>query len=742
MAEFAIVLPILLLVLFGLIEFARMFQAWVVLQNSARTAVRLAITGQYFDDRYNLDDIVGCEQDPPGAPGTNRGTFQTAVAPSDPQYRIDYYTGGSESLFATWYDGLDCDPGNENHLQMRRDILRIVSIYEEARRGAAGLAIERTQVATNAVSVANYLYQIWNEPMPRSNQRSWFDVTICSSRPRMEELSGRLDPDIDGRFITITDLADVPAAPPDAWPYRTPFCMMNEIPTTESLAVGGLDHSGFRWLDAGGPGDRVTVIVTFNHPLITPLPFQDYIVMQAQRSAVNESFRASRAVGSIQGSQISAPTIDTPTPLPSPTNVTATFTPLPSATFTPTATATATQPNAFDCDLLQVRNVTFNQNRFFMEFVNDNYQSTTLMSAWIDWPDDPAHPVNQDYPNMYLSAMALNTEVHWVGNEPSPPVSTVTDGTFIPDADREVPGESVRAWNGVFVGPPVLGAYMSEADFAGTSFVFDNPVAGQPDCTVSLTILPTPVPTDPPPDFESPTPTFTPDCASQNLTVEFVSFDTFGDVRLRVRNNFGAIAPFTGMSIVWPSNPGLVLQKVVVGGSNADDIPQINPSGTGVMVWQGPDNAPNTVSPGGDGTWITDFNFPPFSSTFLHLDFSGTGAATLPGAFGIGAHHFNGTNFTIGCVVPGGGSATASGGGASGTIFLANNPTPAPTNPPVPTNTPGPTLTPSITNTPRPPTFTWTPRPTNTAAPPTNTPVIPPTPTATLPGVGGVGGSD
>ena len=38
LVEFALTLPILLLLLFGIIEFGRIFQAWVTLQNAARTA--------------------------------------------------------------------------------------------------------------------------------------------------------------------------------------------------------------------------------------------------------------------------------------------------------------------------------------------------------------------------------------------------------------------------------------------------------------------------------------------------------------------------------------------------------------------------------------------------------------------------------------------------------------------------------------------------------------------------------
>ena len=45
--EFALVLPVLLLLLFGIFEFARVFQSWLVVTNSARIGVRYAVTGAY-----------------------------------------------------------------------------------------------------------------------------------------------------------------------------------------------------------------------------------------------------------------------------------------------------------------------------------------------------------------------------------------------------------------------------------------------------------------------------------------------------------------------------------------------------------------------------------------------------------------------------------------------------------------------------------------------------------------------
>lgn len=59
MVEFALVLPVLLMLIFGIIEFGRIFQAWLSVQNSARFAVRYAVTGQY-DTNY-CDDAAAAE---------------------------------------------------------------------------------------------------------------------------------------------------------------------------------------------------------------------------------------------------------------------------------------------------------------------------------------------------------------------------------------------------------------------------------------------------------------------------------------------------------------------------------------------------------------------------------------------------------------------------------------------------------------------------------------------------------
>ncbi|RMG84305.1 MAG: hypothetical protein D6712_11505, partial [Chloroflexi bacterium] len=324
LAEFALTLPILLLLLFGIIEFGRIFQAWVSLQNAARAAARYATTGEVNEDRFDLDTIVPCDVD------DKRGSVNLFTHPIYTDYQVQYYANGDESLFATWYNGIDCDPGNSDHQIWRRDILRLASIYEEARIGAAGLSLEPPRLTNTPESVRDWLYSNWNIPLPGSSNSRWFNLMVCSSRPATDEQSGFLDTATKSRFVTVLDAANDPNPTTRSWVYEAPYCMLNEIPTTAALAAGGLNNAGIRWMDAGGPGDRVTIVVRFNHPLITPLPLQDFITLQARRAAVNESFTAARAVGSIQGSSIGSPTLPTPTPV------------TPTETDTPTATLTAT----------------------------------------------------------------------------------------------------------------------------------------------------------------------------------------------------------------------------------------------------------------------------------------------------------------------------------------------------------------------------------------------------------------
>src|SRR5664279_3497282 len=173
LAEFAITLPILLLLLCGIIEFGRIFQAWVTLQNSARAAARFATTGAYDTDKYkmnlniydpadptwhgDIDSIVPClknveitdamtQTQKDAAKALNlaqRGVPVTYPDASFPGFSttqtIQAFQDGPESIYATYYGGDDCDPTDSDDQKRRKDLARILSIYDQARIGAAGL---------------------------------------------------------------------------------------------------------------------------------------------------------------------------------------------------------------------------------------------------------------------------------------------------------------------------------------------------------------------------------------------------------------------------------------------------------------------------------------------------------------------------------------------------------------------------------------------------------------------------
>ena len=245
MVEFAIALPVLLLLVFGVIEFARVFQAWLSVENGARVGVRYAVTGEF--------NPVYC-----AAAGAATGLTAADAADGQidchvpPSFDVDHFEDYEATII---------------------DWARIPSIRDAANAGA--MAIQKDVTAT----VHN----------PR-----FFKITICSSRDADED-----------------HVADFGFSPANTNSFTPASCSPRD--------------------DGGGPGDRVTVVVDFNHPLILPFisniwPMAD---LTARRDGVVERFRTTRVIN-LPGT-ISIPTF-TNTPVPP----TETFTPLPpTETFTP-----------------------------------------------------------------------------------------------------------------------------------------------------------------------------------------------------------------------------------------------------------------------------------------------------------------------------------------------------------------------------------------------------------------------
>ena len=292
--EFALILPVLLFVLFGIIEFARILQAWLSVENAARFGVRYAVTGDFNPD-YCDDAGINLETQ------TNR--FGTEYADAG-VIALDAADGSVDCLISS--EDSDDYQDLSNAL---KDEARLYSIHEVA-EGAA-------------LAILN------NPDITDETESGFFTVTVCSSRDE-----GGLGADyqiiqpIPGEFLAAACVRRTSGGV---------FLRREDAGYADTLTE-----------DAGGPGNRVYILVDFNHPVIVPLVSAIWpkLHLHSTRQGIVEQFRVARVVGlppqlESQPTASNTPTITlTPTETATPTNTaTATETP----TITPTETSTPTE---------------------------------------------------------------------------------------------------------------------------------------------------------------------------------------------------------------------------------------------------------------------------------------------------------------------------------------------------------------------------------------------------------------
>ncbi|MCZ7539579.1 MAG: pilus assembly protein [Anaerolineae bacterium] len=690
LVEFALTLPILLMLMFGVIEFARIFQAWITLQNAARAAARYAVTGQW--DENILAEAMGY-------------TFPEGLSVEDRRWAVlnslmPCTEGADEAFQRHW--GYDCQPGSVEDQWLRADVARIPSIVDRARVGASGLALkdgdhyvglqypEEDDLSTGTVT---------------DSERGWFHVWICSSRPGVySDTAARYQPSED---------------------RSARLCQVQEP---------GME--GVNQYDSGGPGDAVEIVVFFNHPLITPLGLVDYIQLQARRVMINEAFRSTRVINippalalpTFTPSNTPVPS-DTPTPTSSPT-----ITDTPTSTPTETTTATVTSTPSPDCALVTLDSVRLVDNALEVRINNANQYGPLFISrVELQWGK------HADYSGMYTSAMRVATRTHfWHGMDLTPP--TIVDNTD-PGWDDDAPDYFIRRFDANTItplrieflnGPTRLADYFVPGAFDGTSIYLGTTWGGigfDPvnDCLVELTGYPTPTPTstatETPPGFElTNTATFTPTPVCTNYEVRFIGFETNGVVHFTVRNTDIAVAYITGFSINWNTynrtlDP-ISLDFVSVGGPDAFDP-------TAIKIWDPVDNVTTRPAVGvsGGAGWLVDPVIQPGRTLDIWFDFDGTSDPL--NQIGYRDSDFNDTTFVINFVCYGEGINVST---PAPTLTPSITRTPTITLTPSKTLTPTNTLTPSKTNT---PTYTYTPGPATATFTPSNTPTFTFTPVLT-----------
>ncbi len=148
--EFALVLPLTLFVVFGVIEFARVFQAWLSVQNGARFGVRFAVTGDY-KVAYCNDAVVD-----PGIVGMYPNIQNEDLADGTLDCKVP----------REWPDSTPI-PNWDEKTRALTDYARLPSIRDVATQGAAALLQDDTVDTTNSAL---------------ERVRGWFKISICSTR--------------------------------------------------------------------------------------------------------------------------------------------------------------------------------------------------------------------------------------------------------------------------------------------------------------------------------------------------------------------------------------------------------------------------------------------------------------------------------------------------------------------------------------------------------------------------------
>ncbi len=121
--EFALVLPLLLLLLTAIIEFSYAFYTWVALQEVARIGVRYAVTGQ-FDPQY-------CP-----AADTTLDAYYPGIAANDPNHDCIV----ESTVAALIVNGVPLP--FEEQTNLLEDWARLPTIRDAAMHGGAGLLFD------------------------------------------------------------------------------------------------------------------------------------------------------------------------------------------------------------------------------------------------------------------------------------------------------------------------------------------------------------------------------------------------------------------------------------------------------------------------------------------------------------------------------------------------------------------------------------------------------------------------
>jgi hypothetical protein len=398
LVEFALILPIFLLVLTGVIEFGYALYTWSAVSEVARIGIRYAVTGQY-DRQYcaRAAQVLGLGSD----------DLEDDPTPLDPTYdcvvppTVGNVFGGTPIT------------DFEEKTALLQDWARRPSSWDAAfNGGTVGMLFSR------AVS-GNYVDYLAN-PVPGSlatpsgtfsqnyrgdpTQNGYISISMCSNRSGVAIDSNNFYyyngvADQDHRFLGICQAPDG---------YFT-----NDPDGTGPIYKKNTYYTD----DAGGPGDRIRMTVTYNHPMIVPFfsAMWEHLKISVTQDAIVEKFRTSRLAGLSSGILI----VNTFTPVPTITNT-------PEDTSTPTITDTPTNTNTPTITLTPTNTPQACNNGDGIGLLGQYYAYEGSNGRGIDWTNMLMSRIDPLAPNTYTPYPTMTARNTYTPYPSLTPLNTYT----------------------------------------------------------------------------------------------------------------------------------------------------------------------------------------------------------------------------------------------------------------------------------------------------------------------------
>jgi hypothetical protein len=248
--------------------------------------------------------------------------------------------------------------------------------------------------------------------------------------------------------------------------------------------------------DAGGPGDRVRVYVTFKHSTIVPYisEWWPIVPLTAWREGIVERFRTSRISGI--GSEI----IDVPTDTPTYTNTptftntststsTSTSTNTPTATNTPTDTSTPTPTSTPDCSPYSLGDFSISGQYVYININNSSSSSVKaddLILNW-DYAEDLGELMGGTSRNLRLIRIRFGNSDRWSSTDYDSPTDTNADSpsswnppTLVASSTTQIRFSYSNTWTGFGTDGKLIGTDFGLTVYLDNGCTLERPAVERP----------------------------------------------------------------------------------------------------------------------------------------------------------------------------------------------------------------------------------------------------------------------